>query len=132
MKVYLFPNDENEIAAVTVEPDTVLGALTYNPKHETEADAVKRLQRLLMGELPAGAAFVWCADPHAHPDLAAMLDRLAGEPDDDVEATLINLCDECEHAHVCVVALHANAIAATIRSCAAFASAPETDHDDQS
>lgn len=125
MKIYIYPVTDGHLAALTIEPDAVIGELKFTPPIE-ENEAVLML-RDQVREYPNGPhQMAWVADPHSHPDVAAALDRLCGPPDDQLpDESGKELCSACVHHRVCSAASEAERVGATITACEMHVHLPE-------
>jgi hypothetical protein len=119
VKIYVYPthalNDATELVAVSEHDDVV--AMATRPDTD-EQHAVNDFADFLSRTVP-DARLAWVAEPYAHPELAAIIDRLSGPPPDDAPELQAgeSLCLSCAHASVCAVASAAHPLAAVISTC---------------
>ena len=118
MKIYIYPNVTHagvELVAVT-EHDSIVAIRRDYP--EPQHDAVRGFADFIHRTVP-DVTLAWVADPHAHPELAAIIDRLSTEPDDTPAAPAEgeSLCFNCAHSEVCAVPHVATPLGALITTC---------------
>lgn len=125
MKIYIYENAPGHLVAVCNdgETDHILADYRYSPTSADDSTSEHAFAvRDMVANYPGGPHdMLWVPDPQNHPELCAILDRLAEPPDDmDALETFFPDCNVCAHAAVCVAKPVLETLGATLSDCPQF------------